>query len=102
MFVYDNNNVLIELIAENVFLARGYKEGSRFPEPSSWVLTAVVKGDLVHLMGLVSTGERDLKNTKEIHKFFKSLGYKKCEYFRDRGQGALYNVKRDYNAKFKY
>ncbi len=99
MFVYDNNNVLIELIADNVYLVRGYKEGTRFPEPSAWVLTALVKEDLVHLMGLVSTGERDLKNTREIHKFFKSLGYKKCEYFRDRGQGALYNVTREYKCQ---
>lgn len=98
MFVFDNKNILIELIADNVYLVRGYREGSKFPDPSSWVVTVVVKGDTWYPMGMVSTGEIKLIGVREIHKYFKSLGLLKINYYRDKGHGQLYNIQRNMNA----
>lgn len=98
MFVYDNSNVLIELIAENVYLARGYKIGRSFPDKSSWVVTIVVKGGVWYPMGMVSTGEIKPFGIRYVHKFFKSLGLLEIDYYRDKGCGELYNVKRKMDA----
>lgn len=86
----------VEKITNNVYLIRGYIDGSANPDPFEWVVLAVIEGYIATLKGFLHerNGRKVTpKQARSVDAFLRSRCCEKLSYIRIKN-GKVTNVSR--------